>query len=82
MIIDKEEFFQDKITTAYSDRLFKDFEEHGPQAIETFRDEDPVMYLRIACQLIPEVVLDTMRKLDKLDSLKKGGAKDGNSDER
>ena len=60
-IIDKEEFFQEKITTAYSDRLFKDYQEHGKQAIETLRKENPEMWLRIASQVLPrDVVLKVL----------------------
>ncbi len=65
MIIDKEAFFQEKITGAYADRLFKEFEEHGEQVIETFREEQPVMYLRIVHELVPEIdVLAHMKALD------------------
>ncbi len=65
MIIDKEAFFQDKITRAYSDRLFNDFQEHGEQAIETLREEDPEMWLRIVHELVPTIdVLAHMKALD------------------
>ena len=60
-IIDKEEFFQEKITRAYSDRLFNDYQEHGKQAIETLREENPEMWLRIAFQVLPrDVVLKVL----------------------
>ena len=52
-IINKEAFFQEKITRAYSDRLFKDYQEHGKQVIETFRKEQPEMYLRIVHEVTP-----------------------------
>ncbi len=64
MIIDKEAFFQDKITRAYSDRLFNDYQEHGQQAIETFREEQPVMYLRIVHEFTEIDVLAHMKALD------------------
>ncbi len=65
VIIDKEAFFQEKITRACSDRLFKDFEEHGPQVIEIFREEQPEMYLRIVHEVVPEIdVLAAMKSLD------------------
>ena len=83
MIIDKEEFFQEKVTRAYEERLFKEFEQHGEQAFQTLAKENPEMYVRVAAWLLGnDVILDAMRKLDKLDALKRGGAKDGNSDER
>ncbi len=63
-IIDKEAFFQEKITGAYADRLFKEFEEHGQQAIETFREEYPEMYLRIVHEFTPIDVLAHMKALD------------------
>ena len=53
MIIDKEEFFQEKITSAASDRLFEDFQEHGEQAIEALREEQPEMYVRISSSVFP-----------------------------
>ncbi len=60
-IIDKEAFFQEKKTRAYSDRLFNDYQEHGEQAIETLRDEDPEMYLRLVFEVLPrDVVLKAM----------------------
>ena len=65
MIIDKEEFFQEKITSAASDRLFEDFQEHGEQAIEALREEQPEMYVRIVAQFFPDVVLAAMRSLEK-----------------
>ncbi len=83
MIIDKEEFFQEKVTSAYEERLFKDYQRHGKQAFDTLRKEEPEMFIRIAAWLLGhDVVLDALRKLDKLDALKKGGAKDGNSEGR
>ena len=60
-IIDKEEFFEEKITSAASDRLFDDYQEHGKQAIETIRDEQPEMYLRIMARHWPDVVRDAIR---------------------
>lgn len=56
-IIDKEEFFQEKKTRSYSDRLFNDFQEQGEQAIETLREEDPEMWLRIVFEVLPRDVL-------------------------
>ena len=56
-IIDKEAFFQEKKTRAYSDRLFNDFQEQGKQAIETLREEDPEMWLRIVFEVLPRDVL-------------------------
>ena len=56
-IIDKEEFFQEKITTAYADRLFQDYQEHGEQAIETLRKENPEMWLLISIRLLPRGVV-------------------------
>ena len=52
-IIDKEAFFQEKKTRAYSDRLFEEYEKHGQQAIDTLRDEDPEMWLRIVFEVLP-----------------------------
>lgn len=63
-IINKEAFFQEKITRAYSDRLFKDFQVHGEQAIETLREEDPEMWLRIVHEVTPIDVLAHMKALD------------------
>ena len=56
-IINKEAFFQEKKTRAYSDRLFQAYQEHGDQAIETLREEDPEMWLRISIQLLPRGVV-------------------------
>lgn len=56
-IIDKEAFFQEKKTRSYSDRLFEEYEKHGQQAIETLRDEDPEMWLRIVFEVLPRDVL-------------------------
>ena len=56
-IIDKEDFFQEKKTRAYSDRLFNDVQEQGEQAIETLRQEDPEMWLRIVFEVLPRDVL-------------------------
>jgi len=65
MIIDKERFFENKITHTHHDRLFKDFQEHGKQAIETFREEQPEMYLRIVHELVPTIdVLADMQSYD------------------
>ena len=64
-IIDKEAFFQDKVTTAYSDRVFKDYQERGVQAIEDIRNENPEMYIRITAQYFPDLVLADMRALEK-----------------
>lgn len=63
-IIDKERFFQEKKTRAYYDRLFNDYQEHGKQAIETLREEDPEMYLRIVHEFTPIDVLAHMKALD------------------
>ena len=61
MIIDKEAFFEEKITSAASDRLFEAYQEHGKQAIEAIREENPEMYLRIMAKLLPDVVRDAIR---------------------
>ncbi len=63
-IINKEAFFQEKKTRAYSDRLFNDYQEHGEQAIETLREEDPEMWLRIVHEVTPIDVLAHMKALD------------------
>ena len=63
-IINKEAFFQEKKTRAYADRLFKEWEEHGEQAIETLREENPEMYLRIVHEFTPIDVLAHMKALD------------------
>ena len=60
-IIDKEAFFEEKITSAASDRLFEDFQEHGKQAFETLAQENPEMYLRIMAYHFPDVVRDAIR---------------------
>ncbi len=65
MIIDKEDFFEEKITSAASDRLFDDYQEPGKQAIETIRDEQPEMYLRLMARHGPDVVRDAIRALGK-----------------
>ena len=60
-IIDKEDFFQEKKTRSYSDRLFQAYQEHGEQAIETLREEDPEMWLRIVFEVLPrDVLLEVM----------------------
>ena len=64
-IIDKEAFFQDKVTTAYSDRVFKDYQERGKQAIEDIREENPEMYIRITALHCPDVVRDSILALEK-----------------
>ena len=65
VIIDKEAFFQEKITSAYEDRLFKDFEEHGEEAFETLKKENPEMYVRVAAWVLgDDVVLAHMKALD------------------
>ena len=65
MIIDKEAFFQDKITSAYEARLFKEFEEHGEQAFQTLAKENPEMYVRVAAWVLGnDVVLAAMQSCD------------------
>ncbi len=65
MIIDKEEFFQEKVTRAYEERLFKEFEEHGEQAFQTLGKENPEMYVRVAAWVLGnDVVLAHMKALD------------------
>jgi hypothetical protein len=64
-IIDKETFFQEKITSAYEDRLFKDYQQHGEQAFETLRKENPEMYVLIAAWLLGnDFVLAHMKALN------------------
>ena len=66
VLIDKEDFFQDKVTSAASDRLFDDYEERGKQAIEALAQENPEMFLRIGVQLVPEsfipLIMDSFRE--------------------
>ena len=43
------------------DQYVEEYEKHGKQAIETLRDEQPEMYLRIAFQVLPrDVVLKVL----------------------
>ncbi len=68
MIIDKEAFFQEKVTKAYEERLFQDYQQHGEQVFEALGKEHPEMYVRVAAWVLGnDVVLDAMQKLDKLD---------------
>ena len=65
VIIDKEAFFQEKITSAYEDRLFQAYEQHGDQAIEALRKENPEMYLRVTIWALGnDVVWDIMQSWD------------------
>ena len=65
MIIDKEDFFQEKIISAYEERLFKAYEQHGAQAIETLMEENPAMYLCITFHLLPhDVIWEIMKSWD------------------
>ncbi len=62
VIIDKEALFQEKITSAYEDRLIKDYQQHGEQAFETLAKENPERYVRVAAWLLGnDVVLDAMK---------------------
>ena len=65
MIIDKEAFFQEKITSTASDRLFEAYQEHGKQVFEALAQENPEMFLRIGVQLVPEtlipIIMDSFR---------------------
>ncbi len=68
MIIDKEAFFQEKVTKAYEERLFQDYQQHGEQVFEALGKEHPEMYVRVAAWVLGnDIVLDAMQKLDKLD---------------
>ena len=70
VLIDKEDFFQDKVTSAASDRLFKAYQEHGEQVFEALAQENPEMFLRIGVQLVPEFFIPVI-----MDSFRKHGAK-------
>ena len=39
------------------DRYVEEYEKHGKQAIETLREEQPDVYLRIAFKYLPEDIL-------------------------
>ena len=65
VIIDKERFFENKITHIHHDRLFKDYQQHGEQAFETLGKENPEMYVRVAAWVLGnDVVLAAMKALD------------------
>ncbi len=65
MIIDKEEFFQEKVTRAYEERLFQDYQQHGEQVFEALGKEHPEMYVRVAAWLLGnDFVLAHMKALD------------------
>ena len=66
MITDEEDLFDEKITSAASDRLFKAYQEHGEQVFEALAQENPEMFLRIGVQLVPEffkrIIMDHFRE--------------------
>ena len=65
VIIDKEAFFQEKITSAYENRLFNAYQQHGEQAFETLGKENPEMYVRVAAWVLGnDVVLAHMKVFD------------------
>ena len=64
-IIDKEDFFQDKITSAYEERLFQAYEQHGDQAIEALKKENIEMYLRVSFSVLgKDVIREIMKSWD------------------
>ena len=46
----------DPLTTAFIDALYRDFEEHGDEAIRRVREENPVAYLQLIGELVPKQV--------------------------
>ena len=51
---------KNKITKAYLDAITDDFHKHGKKAIETVRERQPDVYLKLVAQLVPkDVVLET-----------------------
>ena len=51
---------KNKINKAYLDAITEDFYKHGKQVIETVREKQPDVYLKLVAQLVPkDVVLET-----------------------
>ncbi len=51
---------KNKITVAYLNAIAEDFYKHGKQAIETVREKQPDVYLKLVAQLVPkDVVMET-----------------------